>query len=91
MYLSQEPAFVDPVVLDIVVCERKYMKLTVAEKRHAAHRLRARGLTPTQTGEIMRMTARTVARMLLTPPPPILDVDATGELVSVVGYTDNCD
>lgn len=76
-----DPAFIDLLAVDIVVIERKYMKLTAAEKLHAAHRLHDQGLGPLEISEIMRITARTVCRLLSAKPPPILDVDECGRYV----------
>lgn len=81
---SDRPRFIDQLAVDVVVSERRYMKLTSAEKQHAAHRLHRMGLTPKQIGEILHVTSRTADRLLRLPPPPILDVDEHGNFV-------NCD
>lgn len=75
LYKSQKPEFIDAFAVDVVVIERKYMPLTTTERRHAAHRLKARGLSNTDIAELLRTTDRTVLRMLKSPPPPILDVE----------------
>lgn len=80
---SMDPAFIDALAVDVVVQERRYLKLTSAEKRHAAHRLQKQGMTTEQVARILKVTDRTVARMWAQPPPPILDIDEDGQYVSV--------
>lgn len=75
---SDKPRFIDQIAIDVVVSERRYMKLTPSEKRHAAHRL-ARYASHQEIATILRVTKRTVERLLEYPPPPILDVDEHGE------------
>jgi predicted transcriptional regulator len=84
-YCSMEPVFVDQLVVDVVVREHKYMKMTPAEKRHVAHGLVVQGLTFNQIADLMRVTQRTVCRLLSKPPPPTLDVDADGRIVDEDG------
>lgn len=81
---SDQPAFIDFLAVDVVVLEHRHMKLTSAEKRWAAHRLRDnQNLTGEQIARILHVTDRTVCRMLAQPPPPPLDVDEHGQYVSV--------
>lgn len=84
-YRSQKPTFIDQLAVDFVVQERRYMKLTPAEKRHAAHGLSARGLTIEQIAQVLRVSDRTVLRLVAQDPPPILDVDEDGNYVDVEG------
>lgn len=84
-YNSSAPTFIDPIALDIVVTEHKYMPMTPGERRHAAHRLREQGLETFRIAAILRLTERTVSRMLDAPPPPALDVDETGHYISEGG------
>lgn len=78
-----KPRFIDQLAVDFVVGERRYLKLRPAEKRHAAHRLNRDGVTHAVIAEILRVTPRTVERMLSAPPPPILDIDEHGNLFEV--------
>lgn len=82
---SSEPQFVDMLAVDVVVSEQRYMKLTTAEKRHAVHRLNSNGVTQLKIAEILRITPRTVLRILDYPPPPILDINEEGMYVSEFG------
>src|SRR5690349_6695176 len=82
---SDAPKFVDKLAVDFVVSERRHMPLTVAEKRHAAHRLAQQGLTRFQIAEILRITPRTAQRMVSQPPPPMLDIDERGQQIDEYG------
>lgn len=82
---SDRPRFIDQIAVDIVVLEHRYMRLKPTEKRHAAHRLRAQRLTQQQIADIMRITKRSVERLLSKPPPPILDISEDGEYVAISG------
>lgn len=80
---SMDPAFIDALAVDVVVSEHRYLKLTSAERRHAAHRLVKQGLTFEQVARVLRVTNRSVCRMLAQPVPPALDIDEDGQYVSV--------
>lgn len=82
---STEPRFVDQLAIDVVVLEHRYMKLTAAEKQHAAHGLAKQGLETQRIAEIMRVADRTVLRILKEDPPPTLDIDADGQYVDAEG------
>lgn len=80
---SDEPVFIDMLAVDVVVCEHRYMRLTPAEKRHAAHRLRKQGMPFNGIAELLRVTQRSVLRLLEAGPQPILDIDEHGNCVLV--------
>lgn len=85
-YSSCKPTFIDQLAIDMAVIERRRVKLTSAEKRHAVHRLcHQQNLSFNQIAEVLGMTQRTVARMLKYPPPPILDVNELGQVVAEDG------
>lgn len=78
-YASAEiPKFIDMLAVDVVVVEHTYMRLTPAEKRHAAHGLAKQKLDARQIAAILHVSIRTVERLLDKPPPAILDVDQDG-------------
>lgn len=77
---SDAPRFIDQLAVEFVVREHLHLKLTPAEKRHAAHRLNEQfGVTHERIGFILHCTRRTVERLLSVPPPPILDVNEHGK------------
>lgn len=83
---SQEPRFVDQLAVELVVSEHRYMKLTIPERRHAVHRMtKEQGLNADKVADILRITPRTVSRILSIDPPPILDVDMDGNYVTEDG------
>lgn len=80
---SDEPVFIDMLAVDVVVCEHRYMRLTPAEKRHAAHRLRKQGMSFNDISALLRVTQRSVLRLLDAGPQPALDIDEHGNCVLV--------
>lgn len=85
-YASDDPVFIDTLAVDIAVLEHRFMQLTAAEKRHAAHRLSKQvGVSYSMIAGILRVTERTVLRLLKYPPPPVLDVNADGQIIDDTG------
>lgn len=75
---NNKPVFIDMLAVDWVVSEHFHLRLTTAEKRHAAHRLAQQGVTYQRIAYILHVTPRTVVRLMEVPPPPALDVDQYG-------------
>lgn len=82
---TDTPVLIDFLAVDLVCSEHRYMPLTTGERRHAVHRLSAQGLSGERVGNILRVTKRTVVRMLAQAPPPALDVDEEGNYIDSEG------
>jgi hypothetical protein len=63
---AADPGFVDAVAVEVAAGGRRWVRLTEAERRAAVALMLARGLTPTQIGDRLRLNGATVAALITT-------------------------